>query len=220
MIVLGFSGIANGRFYQQNFGLRFVGHDSSVALVVDGKVTFAVEEERLSREKHTSQFPVQAFRAALQFGRLNLSDVDRTAYTWYASPARITHMFTHHAFRVPLLHWPELAWAGTRVICDLMRPRRIANQFGMALGSRLPPCEGVSHHLGHSACAYFTSPFDHAAVLTVDGQGEDESGSLGEWQGTTYRHFRSIYSPDSIGILYGMGHGLSRECGLPGMNTR
>jgi carbamoyltransferase len=58
--------------------------------------------------------------------------------------------------------------------------------------------------MGHSACAYFTSPFDCAAVLTVDGQGEDESGSLGEWTGTQYRHIRSIYSPDSIGILYGM----------------
>jgi carbamoyltransferase len=58
--------------------------------------------------------------------------------------------------------------------------------------------------LGHSACAYFTSPFDTAAVLTVDGQGEDESGSMGEWMGTDYRHIRSIHSPDSIGIVYGM----------------
>ena len=204
MNVLGFSGIANGDYYREHFGLRFVGHDSSVALVVDGQVVFAAEEERLSREKHTSRFPVQALRAALQFGGLQLHDVERTAYTWYASPGRIAHMFTHHAFRVPLPYWAELAWAGTRVICDLMWPGRIARQFGAALGSRLPPCEGVSHHLGHSACAYFTSPFDHAAVLTVDGQGEDESGSLGEWQGTEYRHFRSIYSPDSIGILYGM----------------
>lgn len=113
-------------------------------------------------------------------------------------------MFTHHAFRVPLSCWAELAWAGTRAVRDMMWPARVARQFGAVLGKRLPPCEGVSHHLGHSACAYFTSPFEHAAVLTVDGQGEDESGSLGEWRGTEYRHFRSIYSPDSIGILYGM----------------
>ena len=98
MNVLGFSGIANGHFYRENFGLRFVGHDSSVALVVDGRVVFAVEEERLLREKHTSRFPVRAIRAALQFGVLDLSDIERTAYTWYASPARIAHMFTHHAF--------------------------------------------------------------------------------------------------------------------------
>ena len=204
MNILGFSGIANGDYYRENFGLRFVGHDSSVALVLDGKVVFAVEEERLSREKHTSRFPVQALDAALRHTGLRLGDVERAAYTWYASPGRIAHMFTHHAFRVPLPHWSELALAGTRVILDLMWPGRIAHQFGSALGSPLPHCEGVSHHMGHSACAYFTSPFDHAAVLTVDGQGEDESGSLGEWRGTEYRHFRSIYSPDSIGILYGM----------------
>ncbi len=202
--VLGFSGIANGAFYRQKYGLEFVGHDSSVALVVDGKVVFAVEEERVSREKHTSLFPVHAFSAALEFAGLKVTDLDRVAYTWHVSPPRLAHMFAHHAFRVPFRHWFELALAGSRVIRDMMSPRRIARQFAEALGCRLPPCDGVSHHLGHSACAYFTSPFDHAAVLTIDGQGEDESGSLGEWQGTEYRHFRSIYSPDSIGILYGM----------------
>ena len=87
---------------------------------------------------------------------------------------------------------------------DLMSPRRIANRFAKELRHPLPPCRGVSHHLSHSACAYFTSPFDHAAVLTVDGQGEDESGSLGDWRGTAYRPIGSIHSPDSIGILYGM----------------
>jgi carbamoyltransferase len=85
-----------------------------------------------------------------------------------------------------------------------MSPQRIARQFANEVGRALPPCHGVSHHLSHAACAYFTSPFDGAAVLTVDGQGEDESASLGEWQGTQYRYFQSIYSPDSIGIIYGM----------------
>jgi len=55
MIVLGFSGIPNGDYYSRNYGLRFVGHDSSVAIVVDGKISFAAEEERFSREKHTSK---------------------------------------------------------------------------------------------------------------------------------------------------------------------
>jgi carbamoyltransferase len=99
---------------------------------------------------------------------------------------------------------PGLALTGMRVIRDLMLPQLIANRLASEIRKPLPPCRGVSHHLGHSACAYFTSPFDEAAVLTVDGQGEDESGSLGEWTGTSYRHICSIYSPDSIGILYGM----------------
>ncbi len=97
MNILGFSGIANGDFYRQNYGLRFVGHDSSVALVVDGKVAFAVEEERISREKHTSRFPVHAFAAALALAGLEVKDVDRVAHTWYVSPPRMAHMFAHHA---------------------------------------------------------------------------------------------------------------------------
>ena len=172
-----------------------------MALVRDGEVLFAAEEERFSRHKHTSDFPVNAFHAALRDAQVSIGDIDAIAYPWKVTPAKYLHMLLNHAPRVPLRYAASLAWVGLRVTRDLMSPRRIGRQFAAALGEKLPVCEGVSHHLGHSACAYFTSPFNEAAVLTVDGQGEDESGSLGEWQGTTYRHIRSIYSPDSIGIL-------------------
>jgi carbamoyltransferase len=72
------------------------------------------------------------------------------------------------------------------------------------MGGRFRNWVGVPHHRGHAAAAYFISPFDEAAVLTVDGQGEDESASLGWFRGAKYRRLQSIYSPDSIGILYGM----------------
>ena len=204
MLVLGFSGIHNGEYYRKHYGLRFVGHDAAVALVRDGEVLFAAEEERFSRQKHTSEFPRLALEAALRAIGLQEEDLDLITYPWCVTPRKFLHMNLKHLFRVPLLHGPGLALTGMRVIRDLMLPRLIANRFASAIGRPLPACRGVSHHLGHSACAYFTSPFEQAAVLTVDGQGEDESGSLGEWTGTSYRHIRSIYSPDSIGILYGM----------------
>ena len=181
-----------------------MGHDAAVALVRDGEVLFAAEEERFSRQKHTSKFPKGAFEAALSATGFQVEDIDLIAYPWSVTPRKFLHMNMKHLFRVPLLHGPALAITGMRVIRDMMLPQLIANRFASAIGKQLPPCHGVSHHLGHSACAYFTSPFDEAAVLTVDGQGEDESGSLGEWAGTSYRHICSIYSPDSIGILYGM----------------
>jgi carbamoyltransferase len=204
LLVLGFSGIHNGEYYHEHYGLRFVGHDAAVALVRDGEVLFAAEEERFSRLKHTSKFPKGALEAALRATGLHLEDIDLIAYPWSVTARKFLHMNLKHVFRVPVLHGPGLAIAGMRVIRDLMLPKLIANRFASEIGKRLPPCSGVSHHLGHSACAYFTSPFDDAAVLTLDGQGEDESASLGEWAGTSYRHFCSIYSPDSIGILYGM----------------
>lgn len=204
MLVLGFSGIHNGEYYREHYGLRFVGHDAAVALVQDSKVLFAAEEERFSRLKHTSRFPKGALEAALRATGFQLGDIDLIAYPWSVTLRKLLHMDWVHLFRVPLLQAPALAITGMRVIRDLMLPQLIANRFESEIGKRLPPCRGVSHHLGHSACAYFTSPFDESAVLTVDGQGENESGSLGEWSGTSYRHIDSIYSPDSIGILYGM----------------
>lgn len=204
MLVLGFSGIHNGAYYRDQYGLRFVGHDAAVALVRDGKLLFAAEEERFSREKHTSNFPKGALGAALGAAGLQARDIDVVAYPWMITGRKFVHMNLNHLPRVPLLHGPSLAMTGLRVIRDLMSPRLIARRFEKELGTSLPRSRGVSHHMAHSACAYFTSPFDGAAVLTVDGQGEDESGSLGEWNGTSYRHIRSIYSPDSIGIVYGM----------------
>ncbi len=204
MLVLGFSGIHNGEYYREHYGLRFVGHDAAVALVQDGEVLFAAEEERFSRLKHTTRFPKGALAAALRATGLQLEDIDLIAYPWSVTLRKLLHMDWVHLFRVPLVQAPALALTGMRVIRDLMLPQLVANRFEAEIGKRFPPCRGVSHHLGHSACAYFTSPFDEAAVLTVDGQGENESGSLGEWAGTSYRHISSIYSPDSIGILYGM----------------
>ena len=204
MVVLGFSGIPNGDLYYRKYGLRFVGHDSSVALIIDGRVVFAAEEERFSREKHTSKLPLNAFRQALEVAQIAPRDIDVVAYTWRVTLPRLAHMFWHHPFRIPLRYWPSMGFVGTRVVLDLMWPSKAIRKFAQAAG--LPRCDwiGVSHHLGHAACAYFTSGFDRAAVLTVDGQGEDESASLGEFDGARYRCLRSIYSPDSIGILYGM----------------
>ena len=204
MLILGFSGIHNGEYYREHYGLRFVGHDAAVAVVRDGEVLFAAEEERFSRRKHTSGLPKGALTAALKYTGLRVQDFDVVAYPWRVDATKFLHMNLNHVLRVPFRHGPSLAITGLKVIRDLMLPNSVARRFAMEIGCHLPQCHGVSHHMGHSACAYFTSAFDDAAVLTVDGQGEDESGSLGEWTGPQYRHIRSIYSPDSIGILYGM----------------
>jgi carbamoyltransferase len=204
MIVLGFSGIRNGDYYLQRYGLRFVGHDAAVSIVIDGRVAFAAEEERFTREKHTSHLPINALNAGLRHTGLSLSDIDRVAYTWRVTPLKYLNMCLYHAPHVPVAYAPALATTGLRVVRDLMWPNHVARAFGAAINGHLPPCEGVEHHLGHAATAYFTSPFDNAAVLTIDGQGEDESASLGEWSGTHFRRIGKIRSPNSVGILYGM----------------
>jgi predicted NodU family carbamoyl transferase len=118
MIVLGFSGIANGDAFQRRYGLRFVGHDAAVALVVDGDVVFAVEEERLSRRKHTSAVPVHAVRAALDHAGIRLADLDGVAYPWTVTPAKLAHMLLHHPARIrhgigPSWEWPASGSCGS-----------------------------------------------------------------------------------------------------------
>jgi carbamoyltransferase len=204
MNVLAFSGISQGMYYEQKYGVRFVGHDSAVVLIQNGKILFAVEEERLTREKHTSSLPVRAINWGLESVGMSIEDIDVISYTWNATPMRKFHMYLHHPFRIPIWHWPALATAGRQVLRDLMSPRRVVESLENELGKRLPRIHPVSHHMTHGACAFFTSPFEEAAVLTVDGQGEDESATLGFWQGNQFKRYQSIYSPDSIGILYGM----------------
>jgi carbamoyltransferase len=204
MIVLGFSGIENGELYERRYGLRFVGHDAAIVLVVDGQVAFAAEEERFTREKHTSRLPVNALGAALRHAGLALADVDRLAYTWRVTPGKYLHMCLRHLPAVSPRHAFAMASTGLRVVRDLMSPGHVSRRLAAALGTPVPPCTGIEHHLGHAATAYFPSPFEHAAVLTIDGQGEDESASLSEWEGTRHRRLGRVPSPNSIGILYGM----------------
>lgn len=204
MNILGFSGITTGDYYRKRYGLRFVGHDSSAALICDGRVVFAMEEERLSREKHTSALPLRVIEAGLAHAGMTLRDVDAVAYSWHVDALRLSLLALRHPMTIPVWYWPSMAWAGTRVLRDLMSARHAGRSLEAAIGQPLPRVVGVRHHFAHAACAFLTSPFEEAAVLTVDGQGEDESATLGTWCGKQYTHFQSVHSPNSIGILYGL----------------
>src|ERR1700733_6661026 len=96
VLILGFSGIHNGEYYLQHYGLRFVGHDAAVALVRDGQILFAAEEERFSRQKHTSSFPTGALEAAFHSTGLRLQDIDAVAYPWIVTPRKFLHMNLNH----------------------------------------------------------------------------------------------------------------------------
>jgi predicted NodU family carbamoyl transferase len=100
VLILGFSGIHNGEYYLKHYGLRFVGHDAAVALVRDGQILFVAEEERFSRKKHTSSFPVGALEAALRPTGLRIQDIDVVAYPWHVTARKFLHMNLNHVHRV------------------------------------------------------------------------------------------------------------------------
>lgn len=171
-------------------------HDAAAALVVDGILVAAVAEERLSRRKHDSGLPRLAAAWCLRQGGLKGPDLD--AVVFYEKPfvkferiltsALATAPRSLAAFTRAMPSWMgEKLWVGTRVR-ELVGP-----------GPRLLYSE---HHLSHAASAFLVSPFDRAAILTLDGVGEWETATMGVGEGPAIRLERSVRFPHSLGLLY------------------
>lgn len=172
-------------------------HDAAAALVVDGRIVAAIQEERLSRRKNDPSLPVRAMDACLQLGDLQPQDLD--AVVFYENP------------------FAKLE----RVLVSLLRtfPRSI-RQFPRALGSQLggkiwiidqladaldlprARIEYSDHHRTHAASAFYTSPFASAAVLVADAVGEHATTSIWLGEERAIRPLSTIEYPHSLGLLY------------------
>jgi carbamoyltransferase len=178
-------------------GLSGLYHDSGAALIVDGVVVAAANEERFSRIKHDATLPLLSARYCLEQAGLQMSDVD--AIVWYEKPLRkferiIVQQVLHFprsmgAFRRSTFNWlTEKLWVKSALVAELGVP-----------AGRLYFSE---HHLSHAASAFYASDFERAAILTVDGVGEWATTSL--WQGGPegIRCIGEVDFPHSIGLVY------------------
>ncbi len=177
-------------------GINAFGHDTSAALVVDGQLVAAVEEERLNREKHTRVFPYRSIEFCLNHGGLTLEDLDCITYA-YKPHLWFTHRFLYHQMRYFPFALKELRYAGRqfRKFIPLRRNIRKALQCNI-------PVAFIRHHDAHIGSTYLVSPFDQAAILTVDGLGEYESCSLAEGYGNRVKRLQHINFPHSLGTMY------------------
>lgn len=180
-------------------GVNFGTHDAAAALVIDGRVLAAAEEERFTRIKHTKQFPLQAARWCLKHAGLEPADL--TAVALFVDPKRqlllpVTN--TRHAFPASL---GSLASDIDKYLARRALPRTIRESGLAPRGVSVVP---VAHHLAHAASAYLTSPFDDATVVTLDGRGEYETACVFEGRGGRLRRRHAINYPHSIGYLYSM----------------
>lgn len=178
-------------------GLSAFYHDSAAALIVDGTVAAAAQEERFTRVKHDARFPELAIRACLDrsggphvdrvvFYERPLPKLDRVLETWLATAPFGLQAFTRAAPR----------WTASRVFLRRSLSRQLA-----ALGIDAP-VELVGHHRAHAAAAFLTSPFEQAAVLTIDGVGEWDTTSIGRGDGTALHTDAVLRFPHSVGLLY------------------
>lgn len=177
-------------------GLSAFFHDSAATLVRDGEIVCAVQEERESRRKNDSAFPRRAALAALAEGRLTVDELDLVAF--YELPHLHAERVLHSQFRFAPRGWR----AFSRAIRALFGGKLwVENAIGDELGYD-GPVLFVPHHAAHAASAYLPSPFDEAAVLTIDGVGEWATTSVGHGRGSALTLIEEQRFPHSLGLFY------------------
>ncbi|MGE4056267.1 MAG: carbamoyltransferase, partial [Vicinamibacterales bacterium] len=179
-------------------GLSAFYHDSAACVVVDGEIVAAAQEERFTRRKHDASFPARAVEYCLGEAGCTLGDVSYVVF--YEKPfrkfERLLETYVAYApagfssFRTALPVWLK---EKTRL------PHVIRRSLGDATNA---PLVFTGHHESHAASAFFPSPFDEAAILTLDGVGEWTTTALGLGRGNHIELTREIRFPHSLGLLY------------------
>jgi carbamoyltransferase len=177
-------------------GISCFYHDSASCLIRDGKILAAAQEERFSRKKHDPRFPTNAIKYCLKEGRIAVQDLDYIVF--YDKPIQTFERLLMTYLTVApkgLRSWLEALplWLGKK----LHIPKVIRQEIGYD-GDVL----FTEHHEAHAASAFYPSPFDEAAILTVDGVGEWATASYGFGQRNEITLLKELHFPDSLGLLY------------------
>jgi carbamoyltransferase len=179
-------------------GISAFYHDSAAALVRDGRIVAAAQEERFTRRKHDADLPVQAIAYCLREAGLSAAELDYVAY--YEKPFR--------KFERQVETYLSFAPAGfrsfRRALGGWLRQKLFLRRtLGRgAAGLERVPLVFLSHHESHAASAFFPSPFEDAAILTLDGVGEWTTTALGTGSGNRIRLTQHLPFPHSLGLLY------------------
>ncbi len=181
-------------------------HDSAACLLKDGEVLAFIEEERLNREKHTTAFPYKAISTILEMGPIEFSDIDHICY--FSQPWREISQNLGHFIR----YFPKTLNLFSNSASGAMESgflSAIKEQMKLRslLAKKFPIDERQKisffpHHLCHAASAYYMSPFQDAAILTLDGRGESTTTLMADAQGGKIEVLKSISVPHSLGHLY------------------
>jgi carbamoyltransferase len=179
-------------------GINYYYHDSTACVVSDGQLLVAIEEERLTRNKHTHAFPHRSIAKCIEFSGLGFADIDaiavsiQPALNWHSRmiyglghPGNlkpfIRHEFINARYKQRELRaWYQSSWPG----------------------SKKPELHFIPHHLSHAAGSFFVSPYEEAALLSIDGSGEWATSFLGMGRGREITRLQQSYFPYSMGSFY------------------
>ncbi|HEX7079857.1 MAG TPA: carbamoyltransferase C-terminal domain-containing protein [Gammaproteobacteria bacterium] len=201
-------------------GINAAYHDTSACLVRDGRVIAAAEDERFTRIKHGKrplpftawELPYHAIDYCLAHAGIELADIDRVAYSYDPRLLLESHGESISLPLEPSAHrhaglapWEPLFLSyivnAERQLVNGV-PHRLRARFRRAKTDRRWHWHFVEHHLCHEASAFLASPFDEAAVMTLDGRGERTATSYGHYAGGEYRRLGQVPLPHSLGLLY------------------
>jgi carbamoyltransferase len=177
-------------------GISCFYHDSAACILADGNIVAAVQEERFTRKKHDPRFPKHAVNYCLEEADISIADVDY--FVFYDKPfLTFERLLMSYMSIAPkgLRSWLEAMplWLGFK----LHIPKIIKKETGYD-----GPVLYTEHHEAHAASAFYMSPFDEAAIITVDGVGEWATASYGFGKGNQITLLKELHFPDSIGLLY------------------
>lgn len=182
-------------------GISAFFHDSAAAILVNGKVIAACQEERLSRQKHDNKFPILACEYCLKEAKIDISEVDHVVF--YEKPfLKFERILETAIYDAPYSYSRFLKampiWLGSRLNLERLIKKELKKKFKYKIDS----VRFVEHHLSHAAMAYFTSGYSDAAILVLDAVGEWATTSIIHANNRTLKTIKEQHYPHSIGLLY------------------
>ena len=184
-------------------GISAFYHDSAAAIIIDGKIIAAAQEERFSRKKHDPRYPYNAIEFVLDFAKINLSEVDHIVF--FEKPflkfERLLETYVAMApkgflqFSKAMPTWLREKLFQKKMLFNLLKQHdknfKEINKISFS-----------EHHLSHAASAFFPSPYDEAIVLTADGVGEWATTTVAIGKKNSLKIKKEIHFPHSLGLLY------------------
>lgn len=189
-------------------GINYIFHDTSACIVKDGRLSVAIEEERLTRTKHSQTFPVNAINSSFKYAGLVADDIDHIAVS--INPEKHISDKLAHASSLDPNSDKFLQYEFERLQERHLGFWNWYNQKWKDQKHR-PDVHFIDHHLSHIGGSYFVSPWNDAALLSIDGWGEWTSTWLGEAQGNNISCFKESMFPNSLGLFYSVA---TEYCGF------
>ena len=183
-------------------GISAYYHDAAAALLVDGEITAAAQEERFTRIKHDPRFPYEAIKYCLSEAHCDLADVDHVVF--FEKPfLKFERLLETYAAFAPRGFWSFNKAMPVWIKEKLFQKRQLQESLKKISDTPLRnPLSFSEHHLSHAASAFYPSPFTDAIVLTMDGVGEWATTTVAIGRGRELNIVREIHFPHSLGLLY------------------